>query len=68
MHATIIYSLFEVMDSKKENLVHFESYFCTLAMLRRNNSEEISKCEKHVCVCVCVNVLLTAFLLEWTGN
>jgi hypothetical protein len=36
--------LFEVMDSKKENLIEFESYFCTLSLLRRSNLDELSKC------------------------
>jgi hypothetical protein len=40
--------LFEVMDSKKENLIEFESYFCTLSLLRRSNLDELSKCRHHI--------------------
>lgn len=34
------------MDSKKENLIEFESYFCTLSLLRRSNLEELAKCKE----------------------
>mmetsp|Transcript_7102 Transcript_7102/g.10594 ORF Transcript_7102/g.10594 Transcript_7102/m.10594 type:complete len:199 (+) Transcript_7102:109-705(+) len=35
--------LFEVMDSKKENAIDFESYFCTLSLLHRSTVDEMAK-------------------------
>jgi hypothetical protein len=53
------------MDTKKESEIHFESYFCTLSMLKRNNNEEVSKCTQQILHFI---LFVLAYVLEQVAN